>query len=259
MAVSEEIQEGYDKLKKKYLGKKTLLPRAIQKRVDYNRSSILGMAATILMVASALAMGATIAAVRKTPKQVPKLLENTPYYAPRDAGFIKRTPELVKAADVKTASSLYDTWKESTVSPSLFQCAEALDKAASDIDAMNFELAKTSLEQAQKDWANAVKQMGSTEETRLLLNRIVNTKQALAELRVTMELIKASVIIEIISGDVLPGVSADDKTQKATELTLLKRFIKQMESSVSIQDPELKKQVKDQLAQIDVLLAQVGK
>lgn len=259
MAISKKIEEDYDGLIIKYLKKQTAQPKALIKRRNYILSDILGTAATIILVASAIALGITVLALRKTPQKIPKLLESTPYYAPRDAGFIKKTPELVEAADVKMASSLYDTWKESTISPNIFKCAQALDEAASQIDAMNVELAKTELEEAQRLWANAVKQMGSTEETQLLLNKIINTKQALAELGVQMELIRATTVVEMIYEDVLPGIPARDKTQKATELTILKRFITQMKSSVSIQDPELKQTIKDLLVQIDSLLRELNK
>jgi hypothetical protein len=258
MAISKEVQEDYGGLIMKYLRKQELQPKALVKRRDYIRNDIIGTAAIILLVAAALTLAVTISALRRKPSDVPKLIEQGRYYAPLDAGFIKRTPELVEAANVKISNSLYDTWKDSQVSPDLFKCAQALDEAASHIDAMNPEMAKTELDSARAFWLRAVKQMGSTEETRLLTDRIINAKQALAELGVEMELIRAKAILEMISSDIFPGISVRDKTQKNLELIILKRFITQMSSSVSIQNPELNKQIKDILAQITALLQSLG-
>ena len=259
MAISEKVQEDYDGLVAKYLGKKAALPKAIQKRMDYVRDNIMGTAAIIMMVAVSLAAAVAISALRKTPKEIPKLLQSTQYSASLDAGFIQKAQQLIQAADTKTSNNLYESWKNSQVSPELFQCAQELDAAADSIGAMNPELAKSELIKAEQLWTNAVKQMGSTEETKLLLNRIINTKQALVELGVEMQLIRASTIVEVISDDIFPGIPAKDKTQKSVELAMLKKFVTQMESSVSIQNPKLTQKVKNILAQIDALAGQLSK
>lgn len=244
---------------------KEMISPAAKKRIGYIISDIAGTGAIISIVGLALAGVAVAAAYFLPAREVTKLRVETPYYAPKDAGFIKleekELPDLIEVAKTvpnarAIAKGLYASVLDSKTNPELLmECAQQVDAAVSAARQFDFDTAKVSLEAARLAW----KKIAKGDESLMLLDRIIFAKQKILQAEAIAKIGRAETVIEMIGSsiDLELGRAPDDAAESLVKLSLLKKELTQLKDKTSTEDSILKGYFKSVLAKIDNLMIQL--
>ena len=260
--VTEQTQKQFDAIDAGYRVKKDMPPK-IKKEIGSTIIILAGYAGLINMVGLALA-GVALAAATFLPaaKAAMPAPSVKPAYVLR---IEKKAPEYVEAASMvpgskQIANNLYQVWKGQMVPEALFRCAENLERAETGVAVHNIAQASAALENARLAWKEAVDQLGTSEETQMLANEIINLKQMIVDAQAYDGLCRASAILEVMQSDVLPmpgmpPASSGKEAKYKLELMVLRKFVMQLQDAASKDKQSLNKLFKEVLAQITQLQA----